>query len=91
MLARRPKTPSVPSETQAHVLGLASRQGADIWWVPLVDGKGSQSRTVGRSLTIEACQRHGWLDRDGNLLQAGREAYARWEARFERRRKREGW
>jgi hypothetical protein len=88
---RQLKTPSCPSETQAHVLGLASRQGADIWWVPLVDGKGSQSRTVGRDATIQSCIRYGWLDKEGGLTQPGREAYAKWEARFERRRKREGW
>lgn len=82
---RTPKTPSIPSDTMAHVLTLARQQGVDLWRVPLVDGKGSQSRTVGRSLTIEACQRHGWLDRAGNLTQAGREALARYEARAARR------
>jgi|GEM_PF-6343673 len=64
-----------PSYEMMHVLTMASRQGTDIWHVPLVNGKGSQSRTVGRSLTIEACWRHGWLERGtSNLTQAGREA-----------------
>lgn len=83
--------PSVPSDTQAHILHLASKQGADIWWVPLVDGKGSQSRTVGRHATISACKRYGWLDADDNLTQAGREARDRYDVRFEKRRARQGW
>lgn len=66
-----------PSGEMMHVLDLASRQGTDIHWVPLVDGKGSQSRTVGRSLTIEACQRRGWLDYTCNLTQSGRETLHR--------------
>lgn len=66
-----------PSGEILHVLRLASRQGTDIHWVPLVDGKGSQSRTVGRSMTVEACRRHGWLDGD-NLTQAGRELLAKY-------------
>lgn len=65
-----------PSPEQLHVLDLASRQGSDIAYVPLVDGKGSQSRTVGRGATIDSCIRRGWLDREGNLTQAGREARA---------------
>jgi primosomal replication protein N len=64
------------SGEQAHVLNLARRQGTNIHWVPLVDGKGSQSRTVGRGATIEACQRHGWLNGECLLTQAGREAIA---------------
>lgn len=67
------------SPEMAHVLTLAREQGRDIGWVPLVDGKGSQSRTVGRGLTIEACQRHGWLDRKCNLTPAGRQAINAWE------------
>lgn len=51
------------SHEMAHVLNLARQQGRDIYWVPLVDGKGSQSRTVGRGMTIETCIRHGWLSR----------------------------
>lgn len=67
---------SKPSAEQLHVLDLASRQGSDIGYVPLVNGKGSQSRTVGRGATIDSCIRRGWLDRDGNITQAGREARA---------------
>lgn len=63
----------------AHVLNLARRQGADIHHVPLVDGKGSQSRTVGRGLTIEACQRYGWLTPGAELTPAGRRAIAEYE------------
>jgi hypothetical protein len=76
-----------PSAEQLHVLDLASRQGTDIGYVPLVDGKGSQSRTVGRGLTIEACQRRGWLDRAGALTDAGRQVLVATE---ERRNKRLG-
>lgn len=64
------------SGEQAHVLNLARQQGANIHWVPLVDGKGSQSRTVGRGATVDSCIRHGWLDGDYKLTQAGREAIA---------------
>lgn len=64
--------PAKPSGEMLHVLQLASQQGANIHWVPLVDGKGSQSRTVGRGLTVEACQRRGWLDYQGNLTPLGR-------------------
>lgn len=64
-----------PSPQQLHVLRLASRQGTDIWYVPLVDGKGSQSRTVGRGATIMTLRRKGWLDGDA-LTQAGREVVA---------------
>src|SRR4051812_28274567 len=49
------------SDEMAHVLVLAGRQGADIEYVPLVDGKGSQSRTVGRGATIGALKRHALL------------------------------
>lgn len=79
--------PKHPSGQMLHVLQLASRQGTNIWYVPLVDGKGSQSRTVGRGLTIEACQRHGWLDREGALTDAGRQVLV---AAEERRNKRLG-
>jgi hypothetical protein len=65
-----------PSAEQLHVLDIASQQGSNIAWVPLVDGKGSQSRTVGRGATIDSCVRRGWLDKGGNLTQAGREARA---------------
>jgi hypothetical protein len=65
-----------PSAEMLYVLDLASQQGTNIGWVPLVDGKGSQSRTVGRGATIEACRRRGWLDRGGNLTQVGREVRA---------------
>jgi len=78
------------SHEMAHVLELASQQGTDISWAPLVNGKGSQSRTVGRSLTIEACRRHGWLTWDGkrshDLTQAGREVLAAYRERQEKRR-----
>lgn len=60
------------SPEMAHVLNLAREQGANISWVPLVNGKGSQSRTVGRSMTISACRRHGWLNDAGELTEAGR-------------------
>lgn len=63
--------PRQPSAQMLFVLQIAA-QGGDIRYVRLVDGKGSQSRTVGRGLTIEACQRHGWLDRAGALTDAGR-------------------
>lgn len=43
-----------------HVMTLAMA-GHDVTWVPLVDGKGSQSRTVGRGATISTCRRRGWL------------------------------
>lgn len=60
----------VVSPAIIHVLELA-KKGADIWWVPLVDGKGSQSRTVGRQNTIYTAQRHGWLDQHDKLTPAG--------------------
>jgi hypothetical protein len=69
-----------------HVLALASRQGTDIWWVPLVDGKGSQSRTVGRHATIATCWRHGWLERNtSNLTPEGRAILHAEDARREAR------
>jgi hypothetical protein len=43
-----------------HVLTLALA-GQDCTYVPLVDGKGSQSRTVGRGVTVSECVRRGWL------------------------------
>ncbi len=67
---------SKPSAEMLHVLNLARRQGAVIGWVPLVNGKGSQSRTVGRQLTIEACRRHGWLNYEDQLTIQGREIVA---------------
>ncbi|AXQ68841.1 hypothetical protein HOU00_gp284 [Caulobacter phage CcrPW] len=63
-----------------HVLELAEK-GRDIWWVPLVDGKGSQSRTVGRQNTIYTAQRHGWLDKDDKLTPAGKIVLAEQQAR----------
>jgi len=74
-----------PSYEMMHVLNLAREQGRNIHTVPLVDGKGSQSRTVGRMLTIEACQRRGWLDWAGNLTAAGRAAYTAEADRLESR------
>lgn len=64
------------SPQMAHVLTLARDQGADLWRVPLVDGKGSQSRTVGRQNTIATLQHRGLLDADGKLTEAGRLAIA---------------
>ncbi|USN14004.1 hypothetical protein KABACHOK_01680 [Brevundimonas phage vB_BpoS-Kabachok] len=48
------------SAEQLHVLTLA-REGRDCTWAPLVNGKGSQSRTVGRGNTVSTCMRNGWL------------------------------
>lgn len=64
-----------------NVLTLAKKGVSDLWRPPLVDGKGSQSRTVGRMLSIEAAQRHGWLDRAGKLTEAGEQVLAEQEAR----------
>lgn len=75
------------SPQMAHVLALARQQGRSIHHVPLVDGKGSQSRTVGRSLTIEALQRHGMLDRDHQITPAGRAASAAFEERVAARQR----
>lgn len=76
----RARVRAKPTPDMLYVLGLARQQGADLFYVPLVDGKGSQSRTVGRSLTVEACQRHGWLDARLNLTAAGRAVLAKREA-----------
>jgi hypothetical protein len=59
------------SPQMAHVLTLAERKDPFIWRPPLVDGKGSQSRTVGRVATVVTCQRYGWLTRDADLTEAG--------------------
>ncbi|UTC28183.1 hypothetical protein GURKE_01520 [Brevundimonas phage vB_BpoS-Gurke] len=48
------------SSEQLHVLNL-TKSGRDCTMVPLVNGKGSQSRTVGRGATISTCVRNGWL------------------------------
>lgn len=64
-----------------NVLTLAKKGVSDLWRPPLVDGKGSQSRTVGRMLSIEAAQRHGWLDRAGKLTEAGEVVLAEQESR----------
>lgn len=37
------------------------KDGRDPTWVPLVDGKGSQSRTVGRGLTLSTARRRGLI------------------------------
>lgn len=54
------------SATQLHVLKLA-QAGHDCAWVPLVNGKGSQSRTVGRNVTVSFCVHAGWLIYDSVL------------------------
>lgn len=73
----------------ADVLETASKQGANIWYVPLVGGKGSQSRTVGRGLSIATCWRHGWLERGtANLTDAGREVLNAYREREAKRRER---
>lgn len=64
-----------------NVLSLAKKGVSDLWRPPLVDGKGSQSRTVGRMLSIEAAQRHGWLDREGKLTENGETVLAEQESR----------
>lgn len=48
------------SPEQLHVLRLAEA-GRDCTMVPLVNGKGSQSGTVGRGATVSTCVRNGWL------------------------------
>lgn len=69
-----------PSVYQLHVLRLA-QSGRDCTWVPLVNGKGSQSRTVGRGATVAHCVHAGWLIYDPALkrhvlTEAGHEVLA---------------
>lgn len=77
----------------AHVLELSTRQGADLFRVPLVDGKGSQSRTVGRAATVAACVKHGLLTSrpDYALTDYGRSALKRYAEFWAAKREREGW
>lgn len=62
------------SPAQHNVLTLALA-GRDCTVVPLVDGKGSQSRTVGRGATISTCVRRGWLRRSPDIGHGGRGLY----------------
>jgi hypothetical protein len=90
LMAYATKTPTRLSAQQHHILELASKQGADLHHVPLVDGRGSQSRTVGRATTIESCVRHGWLVRDVGpnwaytLTDTGRKMLNKARAAYER-------
>lgn len=89
MRRRKPAGPPRLSHEMAYVLRLATQQGADIWWVPLVDGKGSQSRTVGRGLTIEALWRHGWIERGtANPTPEGRAMLVAYDERWARTQER---
>ncbi|USN14701.1 hypothetical protein PAPPERLAPAPP_03320 [Brevundimonas phage vB_BpoS-Papperlapapp] len=59
-----------------HVLKLLE-SGNDPSWVPLVNGRGSQSRTVGRGATLSAAERAGfivWQGRNARLA-PGEPAY----------------
>lgn len=67
-----------------HVLQLVAA-GRDPTWVPLVNGKGSQARTVGRGVTVSTAVRDGLLKRgEGwtySLTPAGRAELDAYEAR----------
>lgn len=65
------------SPEMIHVLKLIE-SGDDPTWVPLVNGKGSQSRTVGRGATLDAAERAGliiWRNRHGRVP-AGENPYS---------------
>lgn len=64
-----------------HVLSLAA-VGRDVSYVPLVNGRGSQSRTVGRGVSVDVARRAGWLDSEYKLTDAGRTAYEVEKARI---------
>lgn len=59
-----------------EVLKLALEECPTIWWPPLVNGKGSQSRTAGRHNSIYTAIRAGWLDQDVKITPAGRAVMA---------------
>lgn len=58
------------SAAQLHVLALA-KAGRDCTYVPLVNGKGCQSRTVGRGATVSFCHHKGWIVWNPDLGRGG--------------------